>query len=277
MSAAEDQPAPRFALVTTCKGRLAHVKQTLPRLCAQADAQVVLVDYDCPDQVGAWTRANHPDVVVVEVKDRPLFNLAEARNLGAAVSTAPWLVFLDADALADPGLTSNLATLLTPNAFLCVDAKPGALSGALVVGRADFDAVGGYDEVFEGWGSEDVDIAARLEIAGLSARTFPADWLASLPHDNAERTRFHAIADIWVNVEINSLYRMAKTDLIRLGAQLDLATRRSLYDQARTAVVAPDGPRTLRVSFRQSQHGRRTVQASLVYETRTPDRPTEPR
>lgn len=256
----------RFALVTTCKGRLAHIRQTLPRLCVQDDSEVVVVDYDCPEGVGGWVRSAHPGVKVVHVADRPLFNLSEARNLGVAATTAPWLVFLDADVLVAPELTRTLEPLLGPKTFLWPDPRPAELWGALVVSRADFDAVGGYDEAFEGWGAEDVDMTVRLSEAGLSPRTFPGGLLASLPHGEAERTRFHAVGDRWVNVGINSLYRTVKTDLLRLGAQLDLAARRRIYADVRAAVVAADGPRTIQIAFRQTRHGGRPVLTSLVYQ-----------
>ena len=73
-AAAADSPAPVFSIVTTCKGRLEHLKQSLPRMAAQAGAEVIVVDYDCPDGAGAWVAENFPAVRVVRVADAPLFN-----------------------------------------------------------------------------------------------------------------------------------------------------------------------------------------------------------
>lgn len=267
---------PRFALVTTCKGRLEHVRQTLPRLSRQADSEVVVVDYDCPQHVGAWVRSAHPEVKVVEAPGRPLFNLSEARNLGVAATAAPWLVFLDADVLAAEDLTRRLEPLLQPKTFLRPAPRPAELWGALVVSREDFDAVGGYDEAFEGWGSEDVDMTTRLELAGLSAQTFRGDLLASLPHGEADRTRYHAIGDRWLNVRVNTLYRAIKTDLIRLQAQLDLATRQRIYACVRDAVTIPGGPRTIKVDYSQTVLAQQPIRAALLYEIADTRQPPSP-
>lgn len=256
---------PRFTAITTCKGRLAHIRRTLPALAAQADCEVVLVDYDCPDGVGDWAASAHPEVQVVRIADRPLFNLSQARNLGAAAATGEWLIFLDADVLTAPALTGEIAARLQPRAYFCPAPRPAELWGSLVVARADFEAVGGYDEAFEGWGEEDVDMRVRLGMAGLAAVDFPGALLTSLSHGDADRTRFHAIGDRRINGGLNSLYRRIKTDLFRLGVWLDLDLRRQLYAEVRAAFTAEGGARTLSVNFRQSDHAGRPVAASLNY------------
>ena len=83
--------------ITTCKGRLSHLKETLPDLARAPDIEVVVVDYDCPDGAADWVRSSGPDVRIVAVEDRPLFSASTARNLGAAAATADWLAFVDAD------------------------------------------------------------------------------------------------------------------------------------------------------------------------------------
>ncbi|MBM4221050.1 MAG: hypothetical protein FJ170_03775, partial [Gammaproteobacteria bacterium] len=77
-----DKPALSF--ITTCKGRLQHLMQTLPKMAAQPGTETIVVDYDCPDNSGDWVAANFPAVRVVRVKDQPIFVASRARNLGAA-------------------------------------------------------------------------------------------------------------------------------------------------------------------------------------------------
>lgn len=45
---------PLLTFVTTCRGRLAHLRRSLPTFVAQPDAEVVVVDYDCPERSGEW-------------------------------------------------------------------------------------------------------------------------------------------------------------------------------------------------------------------------------
>ena len=67
---------PTIAFVTTCKGRLHHVRETLPLIAQQAPDEIIVVDYGCPDRVGDWVTANVPQARVVRVDDDPGFSLA---------------------------------------------------------------------------------------------------------------------------------------------------------------------------------------------------------
>jgi glycosyltransferase involved in cell wall biosynthesis len=101
-----DRPA--FSLVTTCKGRLAYLKDSLPSWLRleHPDYEIVVVDYDCPDQTSEWILRNKRrllkgsaarDIRVVTVANRPRFNLNEARNAGIAAAAFEWIVAIDSD------------------------------------------------------------------------------------------------------------------------------------------------------------------------------------
>jgi len=70
-----------FAFVTTCKGRLHHLQQTLPLIAAQAPDEIVVVDYGCPQNSGDWVEAHFPGVKVVRTTDDPGFCLPRALDL----------------------------------------------------------------------------------------------------------------------------------------------------------------------------------------------------
>lgn len=267
--------APQISFVTTCKGRLEHLRQSLPLMAAQQPiAEVVLVDFDCPDGAGAWARAALPAVTVVQARDRPRFSAAAARNLGAAAARAPWLVFLDADILAHGDLAGAIAARVAPGRFLLADPRPPPLWGALAVSAQDFAAVGGYDEAFQGWGAEDDDLVDRLLGAGLAAGSFPAEGLAAITHDDALRTAHHAETDLRLNALVNSFYRSVKRDLARLGVELSAPNRLALYDDVRRSVTRAAGGETalLQVGFRRAWTGMGATLASLGYEIRPPAR-----
>jgi glycosyltransferase involved in cell wall biosynthesis len=258
--------APIISVITICKGRLGHLKTTLPHLMALPDCEVIVVDYDCPDHAGDWVRATHPDARVVQVGDRPLFNVSRARNLGVAAASAPWLFMVDADVVVSPGLVDAVRAMLQPGAYLLPHPWSAPLSGAIIVARADFDAIGGYDEAFEGWGSEDLDLTARLDRIDRARATFPGDLLTSVPHDDALRVRFHEITDLPLNLAINAFYRAAKMDLLRQGVRLDTETARDLYAGVRAAVQAPGGPSRVNVVLPHREIAGRTLQATLSYQ-----------
>jgi hypothetical protein len=97
-----------FSLVTTCKGRLAYLKASLPTWARlkHSSFEIVVVDYDCPDGTSDWVRGCTPqllkrsgarDIQVVKVPDRPRFNLNDARNHGIAAARGQWIITIDSD------------------------------------------------------------------------------------------------------------------------------------------------------------------------------------
>jgi len=262
--------APLISVVTTCKGRLEHLKVTLPHMMALPDCEVIVVDYDCPDGAGDWVRATYPEARVVQVGDRRVFNVSRARNLGVAAANAPWLLMLDADVIAVSGLVDMLRPAMQRGVYLLPDPRPSDLGGTLLVTREDFDAVGGYDEAFEGWGSEDQDLIARLDHAGRVIRTFPAYALTGLRHDDDMRVSFHEVTDLDANRAVNSLYRAAKMDLLRQGVTLAPEQARELYAGARAAIL-PGGSSKLEIRLPPRSIADRALEVTFSYRLAAPE------
>jgi glycosyltransferase involved in cell wall biosynthesis len=257
---------PQLTAITTCKGRLEHLKQTLPALMASPELEVIVVDYDCPDGAGDWVRATWPGAKVVAVSDRPVFNRSEAKNLGAAAAGGDWFFFVDADIRVSETFAHDVQSRLRPGDFLLADPRPGDLWGALVVARADFTACEGYDEAMVGYGSEDVDLISRLMIAGVREASFPSLNFGVIPHDAALRTRFHNLTDVALSASINGFYRTAKNDLLRQGVTIDLEGRRKLYAEVVNGFAAPGGLKSFQLAFRRSLIPGLTVEAALHYD-----------
>ncbi len=252
MPAPETAGPPDLCFVTTCKGRLHHLRQTLPTMLAQPGTACVVVDYDCPDGAGDWVAANYPQVQLVRVPGRPTFEIARARNLGAQAATAPWLCFVDADTLLAPRFAQTVRPLLAEGRYLQPAAVSKDATGMCIVGSADFRRVAGYDDVLQGWGLDDVDFYRRLQMAGMSAATFPGDVIQMIGHDAGLRFRHYEVKDLKLNNLVNRAYCYVKWDLMRLrGANLPLALRSTLYGQVSQAVLAAHGQKlvTLRIPF----------------------------
>ena len=218
--------------ITTCKGRLEHLKDTLPRIVNQPGVSCVVVDFDCPDGTAAWVAAHFPQVRLVKVSDRPGFSAAQARNLGAAAADAPWLAFFDADIRLAPEFAVSLLPSLRPGHFYRAAPIDPEIWGSVICHRADFSAIGGYDEAFVGWGGEDDDLLARLSAFGCTAGSFPATLAVAISHGEATRLRFYDIKDRRVQHRVNQMYMLIKADLLRLtGAPLPLAERQQAFGE----------------------------------------------
>jgi glycosyltransferase involved in cell wall biosynthesis len=234
-----------LAFVTTCKGRLHHIQQTLPLLVAESPAEIVVVDYGCPQGVGEWVASNYPEVTVVRVDDDPGFCLPRARNLGAQETSANWLCFIDADVKVVPGWVQWMAENLDPRCFYRASMVNGERIkdtwGTVLCTREAFADVGGYDEAFRGWGGEDDDLYERLKLLGYRELAYPAQFVDAIRHDDAERTLFHDIKDKELHFFVNRFYAEAKLDLMKIiGRELPLADRQSMMNRIKAEIMAWD-------------------------------------
>jgi len=160
-----------MTIVTACMGRLAYLRQSLGRMVAQPGCSCVVVDYSCPDGSGDWVAAHHPAVRVVRVPGQTRFSVPRARNAGLRAIETPWVCFCDADVVPESSFIDAVRPLLRPGSYY----RPAPLDdtglyGTFIALRADLERVGGYDEVYQGWGDEDVDLYRALEFVGLSPR-----------------------------------------------------------------------------------------------------------
>jgi len=250
----------RFSIVTTCKNRLSHLRESLPAMLAQEDAEVIVVDFSCAEGTAAYVRAHHPGVKVVEVPGRDTFSNWEARNKGAAAATGDWLVFADADIVLSPGCVAWLRQNVAPGTY--AKFKPGKelerhrsttsalslnnLQGFLVVERTAFEKTGGYDELLKGWGAGgDVDIQNALHHSGTRKSFLPEHIVARLlEHDDALRFA-HTGGTFRKTFLQNLIYRELKRFLFPIfGVPLSLEVREKVYAAAVKAAASARGKST---------------------------------
>lgn len=174
---------PKFSIITTCKGRLDHLKQTLPTMVRQENAEVIVVDFSCPQNSASYVQSNYPSVRVVRLENKKYYAHCEARNAGAAVAQGEWLLFCDADIVLDGRCTEQLGLILKPGCFgkfkrgyqldrhrPSGESGLGAnnLEGFQVVQRSVFERLRGYDSRLRGYGAGgDTEFYKRAMIFGL--------------------------------------------------------------------------------------------------------------
>jgi len=219
-----------ITFVTTCKGRLDDLKQTLPRTAKQPRSCLIVVDYSCPQHAGEWVRANFPEVRVVSVPDKLSFDRSDAKNVGGIAVETPWLCLLDCDIVLNADFVKRVIPLLQPNAILRSDQVVEGTGGTFLCTRDMFHRVGGHDPVFKGWGEEDEDLVDALKFAGGQLVYYPANLIQHLPHDDRLRVQFHDDKTRAISHSINRIYRSFKWDWSRLAAAVPpLAARQRLH------------------------------------------------
>ena len=225
---------PRYSVITTCKGRLADLRRSLPQFLKQDDAEVIVVDYDCPDGTAEFARTAYGSVKLVSVRNQPLFNASHARNLGAAHASADLLVFLDADVVVADDFLQSLrfpAGMKTYGIFRREEGN--SLRGSCVVRREDFEEIEGYDELLTGYEGEDLDLYMRLRNAGAVAVVLGTERIVEVIDQNDdERFRFRP-GNVQKQFLRGQLYQLAKETM--LGAlrakKLSLETRKNILEK----------------------------------------------
>lgn len=232
-----------ITFVTVCKGRLKHIKESLPRLTQESPNEIIFVDYSCPENSGDYVSKNFPSVKVIKVLDDEGFCLSRARNIGAAQAQSEYICFIDADINVEKGFVDWATENVCPNSFYrhekSVDAERDRETwGTFIVSRADFIKIGGYDEVFRGWGGEDDDIYMRLKLAEVHEFSFPHHLIYAIKHDDLMRTTFHKVKSKNLQVLLNAVYLNLKVLMLQasnsiyapITKDLDYQTRLTLHN-----------------------------------------------
>jgi glycosyltransferase involved in cell wall biosynthesis len=240
-----------FSIITTCKGRLDHLKRSLPTMLGQDGAEVIVVDYSCPEGTADFVEREFPQAKVVRVEGEKGFSNWKARNRGAAAATGDVLLFCDADTLLADGAIATLAKSLPPKTFGFFTRtssekynRSGSriaknqLRGFHVVPARAFKALGGYDEVAGGYAAGgDTDLEERMVRRGLKGHKL-GDGIVDDVIEHAPETRFTYHDDpIAISYAAGLLYRRAKLALLNISRKpnLPLKVRQNLYKTARTA------------------------------------------
>jgi hypothetical protein len=228
-SSASDLPP--VSLITICKNRLHHLKETLPWMMKQSATEVIVVDYGCEQGTSAWVNKNYPAARVVEVTDDPKFCAARARNSGASWARGDVLFFVDADMKVKMDLGKWAVNNVVPGAYFRAPHRAGLTYwGTFMCRKEDFLRMRGFDEAYRTWGGEDSDLFKRFLRSGMNCLELPISDLESIDHGDEERQLEWAPNRVFMSLA-HSIYFLAKMDVTQItGQEPDLQWRISLKE-----------------------------------------------
>jgi len=190
------------SICTTIKDRFEHLSKTLPRNIADNESyhncEFVLLDYDCPDsRTSEWVQdelSEHLEtgrLSYYHFPNAPAYHAAHSRTLAFRLARGDVLCNVDADNFTGKGFAAYVSAVLTPaRVFIQGPCDGRGLGGRVCVRRHDWEAVGGYDERFQNWGGEDVDLANRLRMLGLRKKLIRRErYCHSISHSDELRSR----------------------------------------------------------------------------------------
>lgn len=206
-----------ISIITTCKSRLSHLKQTLGSWKDFCPIEIIVVDVNCPDRTKEWLAVSHPEVRCVSLV-RDGFNLAQARNVGAKAANGNYLFFVDADITLGSGLRAWFEKKLQTHYYYkrAQDTPFEGIheQGTFVCSRAAFEKIEGYDETFIGYGGEDHDMYHKLRRIGMRQIQIPKEYIVSLEHSDEMRTQHYYERNKFRQSIINRSYAALKEKLL---------------------------------------------------------------
>ncbi len=203
----EESTLPTISFLTVCMGRLHHLKQTLPQNMEDNKdyprLEFVVLDYNSQDGMQEWILENFQDEIdsgrlrYFHFADSEYFRFSHSRNLAFRLSRGRIVCNVDADNFAGRDFAFYVAENMEPNKVLtgCRIKEDGELDvykdegsvGRICAYREAYHAAGGFDEMMESWGFEDLDLYERLRDLGYELQAVKERYKRPLWHDDGER------------------------------------------------------------------------------------------
>jgi glycosyltransferase involved in cell wall biosynthesis len=203
MPLAEPTDLPRFSIIVPARNEERWIGACLESIRVASATypgvvETIVVLNRCTD--GTQTIAHSFGARTVEMPGK---NLAKVRNAGARAATGDVIVTIDADSVMAPNTLTEIERLLASGKFIgggaivqlervslgiALTYLPivswivlwlGLSAGLFWVARADFEAIGGFDETLVS--AEDLDFAMRLKAYGRArGKRFGTLWRAPI-------------------------------------------------------------------------------------------------
>ena len=239
----------------TCKGRVQHIKETLPRNIVGNPGSLskfILIDYSSQDGLREYVKENFSceieagKLVVYSFPGEPLFRMAHAKNMAhrcAMLEGCNVLCNLDADNLTGQNFDCFIHGAMTPKHFLWAKMytqengrRPRGISGRIVVTAKAFLKVGGYDEKYAAWGHDDRDLSTRLLMCGYEPIEIPQQYLDVVLHTN--RLRFQDYPHLAHNADSNDVMVQPDSCIANFG-NVGVGTVFKNYDLSKPIELKP--------------------------------------
>lgn len=204
---------PGVSIVAVCMNRHQTLRKVLARWrTVNKTNEIIILDWSSNPPLRDIVM-EHPDprIKFIRVNNEPEWVLSRAYNLAIRASSRSTVVRTDCDYLlaedfvdVHPLPKSGPSRFYAGNYRLARNANEVHLNGAVVIRRADFFKVGGYDERIQTYGWDDEDLYTRLEKVGVKKSDISYKHITHVPHDDNARAQ-HDVRFVQVEIDLNRI------------------------------------------------------------------------
>jgi predicted glycosyltransferase involved in capsule biosynthesis len=203
----------KITLATSIMNRESHLMESLKTWIKFPFKKIVIVDWssDKPitesikEHYGIDYKTLDERIEIHRVSDQKYYEHALARN-EKMKHTEGWVLSIDSDILLSPRFGRCIC--LGDNKKLIYkndrNKNDKALYGTTLFHKDEFDAVGGCNTKFHGWGSEDTTLFADMIDNGCKTRLLVAHTMFHIPHSDYERAINTKHDDIYESLANNN-------------------------------------------------------------------------
>jgi hypothetical protein len=175
-----------LSVVTVCMNRREHLLTTAPRVAAWLHHhEHLIVDWSSRTPLRREDLPADPRLRLLRVEGERRWNPSRAYNFAFGQARGAWLMRMDADCWPTEALDPGALLAAGP---VWVGQGGEGRFGQFLMARETLETVGGFNEAMRGWGFEDKDLRARLEIQqGWPLGALPAEAIGVIEHSDEER------------------------------------------------------------------------------------------
>lgn len=180
----------QLSVVTVCMNRLHHLLRTAERVASWGQGldlvwEHVVVDWSSEQPIRREQLPPGQHLRLLRVEAEREWSAARAYNFGLAQARGERLMRLDADVWPSDFPGHWIRDLEADQ--MLVGGTRGGSEGSWLMAQTLFQASGGFHELMRGYGSDDIDLMARLGAMGARICTLPAGAFGVIHHDTALR------------------------------------------------------------------------------------------
>jgi len=217
----------KVSFCITCKNRLHQIRQTLrnnldDNILHQDYVEFILVDFGSTDGLRDWVMCNFQSELssgylnYYYTDELPQWHASIAKNTAHHCASGDILVNLDCDNFTGSWGGNYVMKAFSRYGERCVvhqfSGKVGDGSfGRIAVLKKYFDAIGGYDELFEPMGYQDNDLIKRLTHYGLKLISLPnSSYNQAIANTKEEGIKYTGSEKNYEEMRVANIYSSEK-------------------------------------------------------------------